>query len=279
MAQGSQAYLGTGAPALSQIVSHGRRSLSGVVVMCNPQGEKSPSEQPCPGVTAFPTELITPCHLEPTSPFGDILYTYQPSLPLAFSRFVPAEAWGQLRPSQAPGPAGCPCRDSAGRHWVAQPPALCGIRSQLWFQGASCLLQPRSPVGVGALGRGSLRAATPRLWGPAGLNKAQGHLKRDLGGLVGWDAGGGAGEGREGWGDEEDAGTSFPPGKCFLEKVLGNCIGREEQKMSLHTDGVIWAGGGGGVRIYLTNTQHLLCVRHVTDINSFNLHNTPMAIS
>lgn len=71
-------------------------------------------------------------------------------------------------------------------------------------------------------------AATPRLWGPAGLDKAQGHLKRNLGGLVGRHAGGGAGEGREGWGDEEDAGTFVPPEKRFLDKVLENCIAREE---------------------------------------------------
>lgn len=54
---GSRAYLRTGAPALSQIVSHRRRSLSGVVVMCNPQGEKGPSQQPCPGVTVFPDQI------------------------------------------------------------------------------------------------------------------------------------------------------------------------------------------------------------------------------
>lgn len=107
-----------------------------------------------------------------------------------------------------------------------------------------------------------------------GLNKAQRHLKRDLGGL-----GRETGDGREGRGDEEDAGTVFPPGKYFLQKALGNCIGMEEWKMSLRTGGVIWGGGRGGLRIYLTNTQHFLCVRHSTDIHSLNPHNTPTAMS
>lgn len=108
--------------------------------MCKGQGEKGPCLQPCPGITAFPTKLIIPCGLEPTSPFGDILSTRQLSLIFAFSPFA-------LQGPERPGPARdiqalqtAATADSAGGHWASQPPALCGLHPG----GASCL--PPSPI-------------------------------------------------------------------------------------------------------------------------------------
>lgn len=56
------------------------------------------------GIPAFPTELISPCDLEPTSPLGDFLSTRPLSLAFAFSPLVPAEGEPQGRPGP-PGPA------------------------------------------------------------------------------------------------------------------------------------------------------------------------------
>lgn len=74
------------------------------------QGGKAPCRQPCHGIAAFPTELITPCDLDPTSP----LSLRSPSSRSPSSR-------GSLLDLQVLNSC-----NSASRHWVAQPAALCG---------------------------------------------------------------------------------------------------------------------------------------------------------
>lgn len=147
--------------------------------------------QPCPGITAFRTELITPCDIGPTSPCGDILSNHQPD------SLCSCRGWGQLGPPLNPQALqAASTADTARRHWVAQPPAMCGLVSQLWFHTAPpafCLLRPpvvgRAPGSAGKRMRregGTFRdpggPAAPGLWGPEGLKKARGHLKRDQGG-------------------------------------------------------------------------------------------------
>lgn len=187
---GSRAYPRTGAPALSQIVSHRRRSLSGVVVMCNPQGEKGPSQQPCPGVTVFPDQINY--FLSPRAYQSFWRYSlYLPTFPsFSLLSLCPRGGLGADRLQVLP--AALAAIPQAATGWRSRPHCAGSSRSS-GPKAPPAFLQPRSPVRVGALGRGCLGAASPRLWGPVGLNKAQRHLKRDLGGL-----GRGTGDGREG---------------------------------------------------------------------------------
>lgn len=85
--------------------------------------------------------------------------------------------------------------------------------------------------------------------------------------------GGGAAEVEEGWGDEKDSRHSLPQGSSLWSRRGWKIALKEDEKMSLHPDGVCVCGGGG-LLICLTNIKHLLpdCFAVV---NSFNPHGDP----